>query len=117
MNTANLQLEGLCMAAAALIELLKAKGLVAPGEVDAALVDAERAALKGRGTELSPANLDAISFPIRLLRLANTTSRAGEPLPFQELTRRVGAARDRRTPLSEDEMLTLATVLEHERDA
>jgi hypothetical protein len=117
MNTANLQLEGLYMAVAALVELLKEKGLVTAAEVDVALTHAEQAALEGKENDLSPANLEAISFPIRLLRLANTTSFHGHPLPFQELTRRVGEARDRRASLSEDEYLELATGVEHERDA
>ncbi len=117
MNTANLQLEGLYMAMAALVEVLKDKGLVTGDEIDAALAHAERSALEGRDDDLSPANLDAIAFPLRLLRLANATSFAGHPLPFQELTRRVGEARDRRAALSEDEILKLATILEHERDA
>ena len=117
MNTANLQLEGLYMAVASLVELLKEKGLIEAAEVDVALAHAERSALEGKDNDLSPANLEAIGFPIRLLRLANSTSFAGHPLPFQELTRRVGEARDRRAALSEEEILKLATILEHERDA
>ena len=115
MNTANLQLEGLYMAMAALIELLKDKGLVTSGEVDTALGRAESAA--GEGKDLSPANLEAIGFPIRLLRLANGTSFAGHPLPFNELTRRIGEAKDRTTSLSEEEYLKFASTVEHERDA
>jgi hypothetical protein len=115
MNTANLQLEGLYMAVAGLIELLKQKGVCDSNEIDVALARAEHAAFEGK--DLSPANLEAISFPIRLLRLANTTSFAGHPLPFQELARRVGEAKDQRAALSEDEILKLATILEHERDA
>jgi hypothetical protein len=118
MNTANLQLEGLYMAVASLVELLKQKGILDAAEVDTALARAERAAYDGKETDLSPANLEAIGFPIRLLRLANSASPAGHPLlPFQELTRRVGEARDRRNTLSEQENLALASSLEHERDA
>jgi hypothetical protein len=117
MNTANLQLEGLYLAIAALVETLKQKGLLDAGEVDVALARAEQAAVEGKERDLSAANLEAISFPIRLLRLANSTSFAGHPLPFAELTRRVGEAKDTRNPLSEEEMLKLATILEHERDA
>ena len=117
MNTANLQLEGLYMAIAALTEALKQKGLLSAGEVDVALSRAERSAIEGLERDLSAANVEAISFPIRLLRLANSTSFAGHPLPFSELTRRVGEAKDVRVPLSEEEMLKLATVLERERDA
>jgi hypothetical protein len=117
MNTANLQLEGLYMAVAGLIELIKDKGLASADEIDTTLARAEQTAFEGKDAGMSAANLAAISFPIRLLRLANTTSFAGHPLPFQELTRRIGGAKDRRTALTEDELLKLATVLEHERDA
>ena len=117
MNTANLQLEGLYMAVAALIELLKEKGLVTAAEVDIALARAEGAAYGGKGDELSPSNMDAIGFPVRLLRIANSTALSSQTLPFHELARRVGEARDRRSTLTEDETLKLATILEHERDA
>jgi hypothetical protein len=117
MNTANLQLEGLYMAVASLVELMKDKGLASTEEIDIALARAERSAYDGKAEEMSPANLSAISFPIRLLRLANSTAAAGASLPFPELARRVGEARDRRVALSEEEVLKLATILEHERDA
>lgn len=116
MNTANLQLEGLYMAVAGLIELLKQKDLATAADIDAALARAERSAGEGKH-ELSQANREAIGFPIRLLRLANTTSLAGNPLPFQELTRRVGTARELRPAMTEEEYLKMATITEHERDA
>lgn len=115
MNTANLQLEGLCMAIAGLVELLKDKGVVSSAEIDKAFERAERTAVERK--DVSAANLEAIAFPVRLLRLANSTSFAGHPLPFQELARRIGEAKDRRAPLSEDELLEMATVIELERDA
>lgn len=115
MNTANLQLEGLYMAVAGLIELLKQKGIVDASEIDVTLARAERAAFDGK--ELSPANIEAVGFPLRVLRIANSLSAAGKPLSFQELARRVGETKDQRTALSEEEILTLATILEHERDA
>ena len=76
MNTANLQLEGLLLAVAALVDALKAKGLVTEADVDAALATAERAATRDprRPAGLTPANVDAVLFPIRFLRLA-----AGDP--------------------------------------
>ena len=116
MNTANLQLEGLCMALAALVESLKAKGALTADEVDLALARAERSVFEGK-EELSPANMEAVGFPIRLLRVANSTSLAGHTLPFGELTRRVAEAKDHRGALSEEEILKLATILEHESDA
>jgi hypothetical protein len=117
MNTANLQLEGLYMAVASLVELLKEKDLVTANEVDIAFARAERSVFEGKDNGLSASNLEAVGFAIRLLRLANTTSFAGHPLPFPELARRIGAAHDRRAALSEEEILKLATILEHERDA
>lgn len=117
MNTANLQLEGFYMAVASLVELLKSKGVVDAGEVDQALAAAEAAAFEGKDADLPPANLEAIGFPIRLLRLANSAAEDGLAVSFHELARRVGEAKDRRAALSRDELLTLATILEHERDA
>ena len=69
MNTANLQLEGLLLAFASLLELLERMGIASNDELDATLADAERNARRdpGRPTELSPANVDAIWFPIRFL--------------------------------------------------
>lgn len=117
MNSANLQLEGLYLAFAGLVELLKKKNVVSAEEVDVALARAEQAAYEREESDLKPSSLEAIAFPIRVLRLANSTAFAGNPLPFQELARRVGEADNRRTALSEEEILTLATVLDHERDA
>jgi hypothetical protein len=117
MNTANLQLEGLYMAVAALTEALKQKGLLSGDEVDDALERAEKSAAGVKERALSAANVEAITFPIRLLRIANATSSSGHPLPFSELARRVGEAKDARVALSEEEYLKLASILEHERDA
>lgn len=118
MNTANLQLEGLYMAFAGIVELGKQKGLFSADEIDAALSRAETAAAAAdRRSDLPPANLEAIRFPIRLLRLANRMSSAGRLLPFADLTRRVGEAKDARATLSEDEALRLAASLEQQRDA
>ena len=117
MNTANLQLEGLYMAVASLVELIKSKGLADANEVDQALAAAEQAAFEGKDTDLPPANLEAIGFPIRLLRLANSAADEGRSVSFHELARRVGETKDKRAALSREELLTLATILEHERDA
>ena len=116
MNTANLQLEGLYMALAALVEALKDRGALSADDVDTALARAERSVFEGK-EELPPANMEAVGFPIRLLRLANSTSLAGRTLAFGELTRRVAEAKDHRGALSEEEVLKLATILEQERDA
>jgi hypothetical protein len=95
MNTANLQLEGLYVAVAAITNALVEKGILSRGEVEEALRSAEAAALGGNraGGEMSAANRDAVAFPARLLILANSMAAAGNMVPFSELARRVGATR------------------------
>ncbi|MGO4833816.1 hypothetical protein AB4144_16255, partial [Rhizobiaceae sp. 2RAB30] len=71
MNVANLQLEGLLMAVASINGTLVRKGLLTSDEVDDALRRAE-AGLTGEERlyqDMSPANRDAVCFPIRLLQL------------------------------------------------
>ena len=92
MNTANLQLEGLCIAFAALNNLLIRKGVVARGEI-AEMLDAAAEIVALDRRELSPSNVEAIRFPIRLLSLANNSS-DGEPLRFSELARTIGELKD-----------------------
>jgi hypothetical protein len=94
MNTANLQLEGLIIAVAALTRRLVDKGVLDRGEIDALLATCE-ANISGsdRAVEdLSPANRDAVAFPIRMLRLAN--EQTGE-LDFGALAKRVGQTKGR----------------------
>lgn len=76
MNTANLQLEGLLLAVAAVMDAIRTKGLLDTHELDAALAAAEKAAAADprRPSGVSAANVDAVLFPIRFLRLA-----AGDP--------------------------------------
>lgn len=92
MNTANLQLEGLVMAMALMHQLLVSKGLVGTDEVDRVLAMAEETALGDYhvAEDLTPANRDAIVFPVRLLRLANNMAGGREVPPFSELARMVG---------------------------
>lgn len=92
MNTANLQLEGLLMAIAAVNQALVDKGILATEDVDRALAICEQTALGDeRLTEdLSPANRDAVLFPIRLLRLANNMAGEHGLPPFAELARTIG---------------------------
>lgn len=73
MNTANLQLEGVLMAMAALCRLMREKGMVDEREIDAALSDAEEMLAQDtlRPEQLSPANVEAMKFPLRFLREAN----------------------------------------------
>ena len=92
MNTANLQLEGLLMAIDAVNQALVAKGVLATEEIDRALTICEQTALGDeRLTEdLSPANRDAVLFPIRVLRLANNMAGTRGVPPFAELAKAVG---------------------------
>ncbi len=92
MNTANLQLEGLYLALAATLNLLREKGLISEAEIDSALAAAEVKATfdPDRPSELSPAHVDAICFPLRLLRLANHAHAEGRAPTFTELAMRVG---------------------------
>ncbi|WP_375449992.1 hypothetical protein [uncultured Devosia sp.] len=91
MNTANLQLQGLLMAIAAVNAMLVAKGLVSTDDIAASLDLAEQTVLGDyRVDELDPAQRDAIAFPIRLLRLASNGSSANEIMAFSELAKLVG---------------------------
>lgn len=97
MNTANLQLEGLLVAIAGINQVLVAKGLLTTEEIEHSLSVAEQTALgEDRLVEdLSPANRDAIVFPIRLLRLANNMAGDEGMPPFSELARLVGETKER----------------------
>ena len=92
MNVANLQLEGLLMAVASLNNLLVHKGLLSVDDIDIGLRKAE-AGITGDERvyeEMSPANRDAICFPIRLLQMANNAQSETSVPPFSELARMVG---------------------------
>lgn len=92
MNVANLQIEGLLMAVASLTHALVRKGHLSVDEVDVALAKAE-AAMAGEERaqdDLTPSNRDAVCFPIRLLRLANSASDETDICSFSELARMVG---------------------------
>ena len=76
MNTANLQLQGTLIALYALLQAMKAKGVLGQQEIEDALEKAEVRALAAgvERDELSRANAEAICFPIRFLREANSAS-------------------------------------------
>jgi len=92
MNTANLQLEGLYLAIAAVNNLLVTKGLVSREELDTALRKAEATAIGDDRVveDMSPANRDAVAFAIRLLQIANHSADEDGTIPFSELARMVG---------------------------
>lgn len=96
MNTANLQLEGLYLAIASLNNLLVSKGILSVEEIDTAL---RRAEANVTGDEniveiMSPANRDAVCFPIRFLQLANNSGSEQDIPSFSELTRMVGRTKE-----------------------
>ncbi|MBF0679675.1 MAG: hypothetical protein IR164_12155 [Devosia sp.] len=96
MNTANLQLEGLLMAIASINKTLVSKGILTTEEIDKALATSEQLVVGDDRAveELSPANRDAIAFPIRLLRQANSQG-SDDTSSFSQLTRTVGETKDR----------------------
>jgi hypothetical protein len=92
MNPANLQLEGLIMAVAAVNRLLVEKGLLTPHEIETALKRAEARITSDdrfRNEDIRLANRDAMCFPIRVLLLANGDEDCAA-VGFSELARRVG---------------------------
>ena len=97
MNTANLQLEGVYAALTALMTALRDKGLLNVDEIDQALAKAETCLVADvrRPAEVSAANVEAICFPLRYLRMANRAA-AEEPAPaFSVLAARVGQSKVR----------------------
>lgn len=91
MNTANLQLEGLLLAVAALCGELKRKRMLDGAEIESALDRAEQGA-SARMSELSDANLEAIQFPVRFLRHA---LRDVGKLDYRTIAVEIGRQRDR----------------------
>ncbi len=90
MNTANLQLEGLYLAIAAINNTLVEKGLLTRDEIGLALRRAEQTVLGDyRSEDLSGAEQDAIAFGPRLLFLANNSSADGQTPSFSELAKLV----------------------------
>lgn len=91
MNVANLQIEGLLMALASINQTLVRKGVLSAQEIEIALRKAEASGTgEERSEDLSPANRDAINFPIRLLQLANRCQPEADIPTFSELAEMVG---------------------------
>lgn len=94
MNKANLQLERLYLAIASLNKALVAKNVLLRNEVERALHEAEAAATgEDHFGQLSPANRDAVCFPIRALRLANAGN-VGTLPTFSELAKSIGETKE-----------------------
>lgn len=91
MNTANLQLEGVLLAMAALADVLARKGIVSRDEWVEALnrAEIEAAGEAKRSAEMRAAHVDGICFPIRFLRLAATLG-PEERKSFMEIAALVG---------------------------
>jgi hypothetical protein len=92
MNTANLQLEGICAILAGLLGIMRDKGLLNSEEINQLLEGIEKslASDPNRPAELRGANVDAICFPARFLRLALQASSEGGQPSFMELAGQVG---------------------------
>lgn len=90
MNVANLQLQGLYIAIAAINEVLVQRGVLTRSDIDTALRTAEQVALADDrvSEDMNPASRDALAFPARLLAIAN--GKAGDVSGFSELARLVG---------------------------
>ena len=96
MNTANLQLEGLYLAIAAINNTLAEKGLLSREEIAMALRRAEQIALGDyRSEDLSGAERDAVAFAPRLLLLANHRAAEGKDLSYSELAKLEGQTKPR----------------------
>jgi hypothetical protein len=94
MNTANLQLEGVLMAMAALCRLMQEKGIAGEQEIENALRLSEEmlASDKLRPEQLSQSNVDATLFPLRFLREANRRNAAGDNYAYAQIATAVGRA-------------------------
>lgn len=88
MNTANLQLKGILLALNAVLDALKRRDILSAQEIEDALTEAEGMAEAEaiERNELSKANAEAISFPIRFLREANANPGRTD---FSSITQRV----------------------------
>ncbi len=98
MNTANLQLEGLYVVLAALLESLREKGVFEHEELESLLdrTEARLASDPNRTTQLRDANVEAICFPARYLRQALHASAQGGDQSFMTLATQVGQVKRER---------------------
>lgn len=96
MNTANLQLEGLLVAISTVMRTAMQRGFVNAHQIASILDAAEKEVTSDekRRDEVTPAQLEAICFPIRYLRLAAT--RPDMPLHFSDMAAEVGRSKPQR---------------------
>ncbi|MQT14481.1 hypothetical protein [Segnochrobactrum spirostomi] len=89
MNTANLQLQGLLLAMTTLMNALERRGALSARDIDAALDEALAMIREDaeRTDQLSPANLQAVMFPVRFLKFARGAAPAHT---FSEIAAIVG---------------------------
>ena len=93
MNTANLQLEGLYAAMAALVSAIRDKGVLSAEEIETLLKQAEELNLEPE-RQISGPNRDAIRFPFRYLRAANRAAAGGVPRSFFDIATEIGMTKD-----------------------
>jgi hypothetical protein len=92
MNTANLQMQGLLAVLSSLLQTIEQQGLLTRAQIEAALSRAEDDATRGfQHPSLSDAHLEAVCFPSRYLRVAQTSGTA----TFEQVARAVGQDKDR----------------------
>lgn len=101
MNTANLQLEGVCVALSAVLEALRRSGALSGPALEAALTSAEDSIRRdgARREELSLANVEAMCFPVRYLLAASRLPAGEEPAAFSTIAAGIGGSRRMATPL------------------
>lgn len=92
MHVANLQIQGLLMAVASINAALRQKGLLCADDIDLALRKAEASMTSEDriNLDMTPANRDAFCFPVRFLRLANSSAAEADTRSFSELAKLVG---------------------------
>lgn len=96
MNTANLQIEGLLLAASRVLEAMRRKGLLTQQEIEDALKEADAAAARDAAQRnISPAQAEGVRFPIRFLLAATRLDETRVP-SFSEIATLIGENRDRR---------------------
>jgi len=94
MNTANLQLEGLYAALAALMNAIRDKGVLSASEIETLLRDAEELNMNQGRRQISDSNRDAIGFPFRYLRAANRAAAGGQTRSFFDIATEIGMTKD-----------------------